>query len=110
MNEDIADHQMQPDFGKNKTQTYGGPYISPIFVLDFVSEFFSNFFDDDRRLNVGELMIVEEKLYPFPFVIDCARSHITFGPLINDVNNIQHVTANCEKFLDIREGRERNMI
>ena len=72
----------KPDLGKNKTQTYGCSYITPIFVLGFVSEFLSNFLEDDRRLNVGELMIVEEKLYPFPFVIDSARSHITFGPLI----------------------------
>ena len=58
----------------DRTKTYLCPYTSPIFVFDFVSEFLSNFLDDDRRLNVGELMIAEEKIYPFPLCIDPARS------------------------------------
>ena len=74
--------------------------MSPSFVLGFVSEFLSNFLDDDLRLNVGELIVRQKKI---TFLLDFDSTlhgplHANYGHLWTAgqmMSTIRHVTTNA---------------
>lgn len=70
--------------------------MSPSFVLGFVSEFLSNFLDDDLRLNVGELMVLERKitfLLDFDSTLHANYDHLWTTDQV--MSTIRHVTTNA---------------